>query len=375
MSGNVNYDKKEVDNFINNIYPQVCSNSRYIPAVIPAVERIVVFGDIHGDYELAVDMLIAAKVAEWKDNKFIWIGGNTYVVQVGDQVDRCRPTENKTCDDPLATIKDEASDIKILEMYTDMDEQARKDGGAVISLLGNHEIMNASGQLQYVSYAGLKQFNNYVDPKNPDLIFRSGADARRYAFAPGNQYGTYLGCNRLPAVIIGSNIFVHAGIVDGLIREIGLSGLNDFEAINVAIRKWLLGLLNRKHVSHIIGSSKYSMFWTRILGSIASDTPLSNPVCKDNISKVLNLFKVGGIIIGHTPQSFQFSKDLNATCDGIVWRVDNGSSQAFNLFDKKYINTGKRDSNRRVQYLEIVNDNIYKTCDMNSCKEYKKTND
>lgn len=53
------------------------------------------------------------------------------------------------------------SDIKILELFTDLDEQAVKHGGRVISLLGNHEISNALGNMSYVSVKGIDGFKNY----------------------------------------------------------------------------------------------------------------------------------------------------------------------------------------------------------------------
>ena len=63
-----------------------------------------------------------------------------------------------------------ASDIKILRLFTYMNKQAIKKGGAVISLLGNHEILNSMGIIKYVTYKGLKQFNNYIDKENPDTF-------------------------------------------------------------------------------------------------------------------------------------------------------------------------------------------------------------
>jgi hypothetical protein len=223
--------------------------------------------------------------------------------------------------------------------------------------------------MRYVSYQGIKQFENYVDPDSPKKHFESGEDARIHAFQPGNNYARMMGCTRLPAVIIGTNIFVHAGIIDALIEEIDLKGLGDFEKINIKIRRWLLGMLDQNYVEKIIRYSKNSMFWSRILGKIPPGTSLSDPTCLDNIQNVLRMFRVGSIIIGHTPQSFMYSQDINSTCDNKVWRVDNGSSMAFNAFDAAFQQTGKNTSSRRTQFLEIIDDANYFVCDGSGCKK------
>jgi len=101
------------------------------------------------------------------------------------------------------------------------------------------------------------------------------------------------------------------------------------------------------------------MFWTRILGNIPPGVSFNDTRCSKNISNVLKLFNVGSIIIGHTPQSFMYSDDINSTCDNKVWRVDNGSSSAFNIFDTNYKETGIISNSRRTQYLEIIDDNNY----------------
>jgi hypothetical protein len=348
------------DEFIHNIYPKQCKNYQYTPSILDKVDRLIVLGDIHGDFKLLIHLLNIAKVIEInKENKIIWTGGSTYVVQVGDQVDRCRPMNNMICSNPQTTIDDEASDLKIMELCNNLNQQAIKVGGKFISLLGNHEILNSLGALTYVSYFGLKQFEHYKDPKNPELKFSSGEEARKHAFAPGNEIATMMACTRLPAVIVGSNLMVHAGIVDGLINEIGLTSIDDLENINIAIRMWLLGLLKKKYIKHIIKSSPNSMFWTRILGQIPPNVPLSDPMCISHIGNVLDLFKIGSIIVGHTPQSFFYSDDINQTCDGKVWRVDNGSSSAFDRFDNVKMTSGNNIKSRRPQVLEIINDNEY----------------
>lgn len=345
--------------FLSNIYPEKCIGYSYIPAIHDKVYRIIVLGDIHGDYNLLINMLKIAELIEIDNNKIIWIGNNTYVVQVGDQIDRCRPYGNKKCIEPDTTYMDEASDIKILNLCNDLHKQALKYGGAFISLFGNHELMNVDGDMRYVSYLGFKEFDNYIDPNNLDLKFKNGVEARKYAFKPGNQIANMMACTRLACVNIGKHLFVHAGIIDSLISEINITDINDIETINIAIRLWILGLLKREFVSKIIDKSNTSLFWTRILGHIPPNVSLNDHRCINHIGNVLNLFKVGSIIVGHTPQSFMYSDNINQTCQGRVWRVDNGSSKAFSYFDNEIKKTNTISYSRRPQVLEIINDEEY----------------
>jgi hypothetical protein len=363
---NIEYTADE-KKFINDEYPNHCDPYKYVPSIFDAKEKVVVFGDIHGDFHLALDMFTKAKLISHEDEKYKWIGGDTYVVQVGDQIDRCRPGP-LPCSNENTTYNDEDSDIKIMEFFNDLALQAQAVGGNVISLLGNHELLNAMGQVHYVSYEGLKGFEGYKDPKT-GRVFKEGVDGRIHAFQPGNQYAKMMGCTRYPAVIIGSNIFVHAGIIDALIEEINLKGKDDFEKINIKVRRWLLGLLDEKYVEHIIKYSEHSMFWSRILGKIPPGVSLTDKKCMDNITNVLKLFNVGSIVVGHTPQSFLSSNDINSTCSNKVWRVDNGSSAAFNNFDPSFVENKVASTSRRTQYLEIIDDNTYFVCDGDGCKK------
>lgn len=407
-----------VEDFKNNEFKAHCNDYSFTPFIYPKVKRIVVFGDIHGDYEMIIKLLQLSGVAKIINQKKIsrtktqsvkinstnsikpkkskrskkklsggnkstdydisisenitedeieyemeWIGDDTFVVQVGDQIDRCRPNGTYTCDHPKAIQEgDEDSDTKILKLFTNLHEQAVKDGGAVISLLGNHELLNAIGEVQYVSFKGLK--NMLKKYKIEGIDFEDGIEARKHAFKPGNEYGKFLGCTRNATVIIGSNLFVHAGIVDTLVNELEFTGYIDVEQVNILIKKWLLGLVQTNKVSNLIRSQD-SMFWTRVLGSIPSGVPVDYPSCSDNISKVLKLFNVDKMIIGHTPQSFLFNKDINGTCGDKIWRVDNGCSSAFDMFDENYKKYKQKHPNRRLQYLEIIDDTEYHVYDEN----------
>lgn len=348
-----------VNEFISKDFVELCKNYDYIPTIQPKTRRIIVLGDIHGDIKLAYKLLKIGKVISVDSNKNIkWIGGDTVVVQVGDQIDRCRPysINSLKCNMAGSTKDDEASDVKILELFTELHYKAKEHGGKVISLLGNHELMNSMGHMDYVSKMNLDEFDNYIDEKNPTIKFKSGEDARLYAFKPGNKYAVFMGCTRVSCVIIGSNLFVHAGIIDTILDEMKVKKKNDLENIDITVRKWLLGLINKNYIEHIIKPSDKSMFWNRILGNIPYNVSNDNPECINYLKNVVKILTIGHIIIGHTPQSFIHGHGINGICDNKIWRVDNGSSAAFHGFDKIHSTTGKVDKNREPQVLEILED-------------------
>jgi Icc-related predicted phosphoesterase len=343
-------------------FNEICYPHKYVPSVIPKQQRVVAFGDIHGDYDLAVELLFLSKVI---DRNLLWIGGKTIVVQVGDQIDSCRPN-GKSCSLKETTYNDKASDIKIMELFNNLSIQAIQHGGQVISLIGNHELLNVQGNFMYSSYENMKAFEKYVDPKDPSLKFVSGEHAKRHAFKRGNEYGKMIGCTRMPFIIIGTNIFVHAGIIDKYIEKINIKETQDLENISMKIKLWLIGMLEYENIFELFNNPD-NMFWTRVLGNIESNINFDNTNCYQHINKAVELFgmKFGSMIIGHTPQSFFKNESINGTCiendRPKIIRIDNGSSNAFTPFDTKSIYK----YNRRPQVLEIIDDTHFYVIDKN----------
>jgi hypothetical protein len=178
--------------------------------VLPSVERIVAIGDVHGDFDFLIELLKVARVIkenQTNPDEYDWIGGKTHVVQLGDQIDNCRPT-NYICSVKGNVENDKANDAKIINFMDELDVKAsdKKNGGRVISLLGNHEVMNILGEMSYVSYENLQEFG--------------GEQERRKAFSPTGEYGKKLIETRPSAIIIGSNLFAHAGIMPGLLQVV-----------------------------------------------------------------------------------------------------------------------------------------------------------
>ena len=352
-------DKEVIKQYDKTNFKRNCPNYSYLPTILPPQDRIIAIGDLHGSYKSTINALKIAKVI---DNNLNWIGGKTHIVQCGDQIDSCRPNDYK-CDHPKATLSDKPDDLNILKFFTDLDKKAIKHGGRVISLLGNHELMNVTGDINYVSYENLKSLKPLRETEMDlfsETSIMSEKEKRKELFEPGNKYGKFLGCTRIPIIVIGDYLFVHGGIVPDFAKMLKIKNKHDLYKLNYAIREWLLGLIDDKSVAYITNGSKNSMFWNRVLGKLPANIDKTNPKCVKYLDPILKIFKIKKMIIGHTPQYFYNNTGINSTCSKRVWRVDIGSSHAFDVFDKKYNKTGVITNLRKVQVLEIKNNSVMK---------------
>jgi len=92
------------------------------------VERIVAVGDIHGNWDGYIATLRAAGLVDRRNR---WSGGRTHLVQIGDIPGRGPDT------------------LQVLEHMQRLKRQAKRDGGRLHHLIGNHEAMNVFGDLRY----------------------------------------------------------------------------------------------------------------------------------------------------------------------------------------------------------------------------------
>lgn len=311
----------------------------------PRNGRVVAIGDLHGDLQVTIKYLKLGGVipmstnhnmTEQKDlDKIEWIGGNTYVVQVGDQIDRCRPNNwyRDVCADD-STYKDEGSDLKIMNLMDGLGEKAEKEGGKVISILGNHEMMNCVGDFRYVSPKEFEEFGVYCKAKRTQhkRIFPYGYKERKQAFSPGGIIAKRYAEKRYSIVQVGDWIFCHGGITPQSASKY------TFDEVNEGIRNWLIGKRDRKTkevFEFMYDDDDNGIFWTREFGDLANwENERSEKLFKrtmDNVNSknnrlIGNLAK--GLVVGHTPQYMNY-KGINSSCNGKMWRVDIGASKAF----------------------------------------------
>ncbi len=313
---------------------------------LPEGANIIAIGDLHGDLAVTIKTLKLAGVIpmntphyfdELKDVENIeWIGGNTHVVQVGDQIDRCRPNSwyRDICNDD-STYKDEGSDLKIMELLDKLDEKAKFQNGAVISILGNHEVMNCVGDFRYVSPKEFEEFGTFFKVKKtntPNRIFPYGYKERKQAFSPGGMIARKFASNRNSIVQVGNWLFVHGGITPKI------SNTYTLDEINEGISRWLLGRRDRKTkdiFESLYDDDDHGIFWTREFGDLDNwederSTKLFNKtldcINKKNDRQMEDICE--GMVMGHTPQ-YMCMKGINSSCNDKLWRVDVGASKAF----------------------------------------------
>lgn len=283
----------------------------------PSPDRLVAVGDLHGDLDKSKQALRLAGLIDAEDR---WSGGSSTLVQVGDVLDRG------------------GQEIRILYFLEKLKRQAVKVGGNVITVHGNHEIMNMDGNFYCTFPSGLDEFRRWANwfcigndmkrlcdglekPKDIydgiPLSFKGvkqeyveGFRARIAALRPKGPIATRFLSKNLTVLVVGESVFVHGGIS----AEHVAYGL---ERINNDVRDWINGL--RDNISSDLVRTGSSIVWSR---------KFSNEVAEDCDCSMLEhaLATIPGarrVIMGHTIQK----GGINGVCDNKAIRIDVGMSK------------------------------------------------
>ena len=275
-------------------------------AILPGLasaQRIVAFGDLHGDLEATRKALRLAGAIDESDH---WIGGDLIVVQTGDQLDRGDQEQ------------------AILDLLDRLRDEARAAGGALHVLNGNHELMNARPDVRYVAEGGFEDFQDAVTITEEDsllLAFEPDQRARVAAFRPGGPYALLLAEQPVILVLQG-NVFVHGGILP-MHLDYGV------DRINQEVHDWLLG---KGEPPEFIHTSK-SPTWTRHYSDEVDSLDCLQ------LTQVLERLGAERMIVGHTVQE----NGIGPLCDGKVWCIDSGMAEYYG---------------GRVEVLEIAGDQL-----------------
>jgi hypothetical protein len=183
-----------------------------------APARVLAIGDIHGAYEEFVAILQRAGLI---NQKLSWSGGRATLVQTGDYTDRG------------------AGVRQVLDLLMRLEREAKSAGGQVVTLLGNHEVMNLIGDWRDVTPEICSAFVTAKSETRREDAYRNytrlsssatpppaahaqtreqwmaahppGCLEYREAMAPSGTYGRWLRDKQI-AARVGDSLFMHAGI-------------------------------------------------------------------------------------------------------------------------------------------------------------------
>ena len=310
------------------------------PALAQAGPRIVAVGDLHGDYDVWIDI---ARDAGLIDARNRWAGGTTILVQTGDVTDRGPDS------------------LKIIRHLQKLQAEAASAGGRVIVLIGNHEAMNVTGDLRYVDPGEYAAFADRQSKSRREAVFRANAEtitkayrARNAQLSPEQIHDEWLAATPLgkvehqaawgpsgelgrwaaglPAVVkLGDTLFVHGGL------SAPYTAMGGIEEINRRVRAaaaagdgsptsilfdplgplWYRGLITRGPA-----------FEQEVAAAAAAagKAPSARPPIGQELDLVLTAFGARRLVVAHTPSP----KGIDIGHNGKLVRIDTGNARYYN---------------------------------------------
>ena len=278
------------------------------PDEIPLAEgqRVVATGDAHGDFQTLKLRLMGARLIVDDGDEYSWVGGNTVLVQLGDIVDRGK------------------EELRCILLLCKLGRQAKKAGGAVVVLWGNHELMNASGDYQCASSYGKPwsdAFEKALDRRHGEHwrnlfhVTSSWDDPARWAaMEPGGLLSVPFLSKLKVMVKVGRSVFVHAGFYAEDIK----GQLGGIAGMNLRMQKWILEPFEGDRKIYSIKTPKCltNTLWMRDYSQPANIEPTSKDAL-ENVKLALASVDADRMVVGHTQQ-----QNINTVLGGTMWRVD-----------------------------------------------------
>ncbi|KAI5382259.1 shewanella-like protein phosphatase 2 [Lathyrus oleraceus] len=286
-----------------------------LPTRLPSPQRLIAIGDLHGDLKKSKEALRIAGLIDASDR---YTGGSSTVVQIGDILDRG------------------GDEIKILYLMEKLKREAARSGGRIVTMNGNHEIMNVEGDFRFATRSGLKEFRVWLywyregnkmkslckgfepvkDPLDGVHVafpgvrkkYHDGFRARVAALRPNGPISRRFFSQNVTVLVVGDSVFVHGG----LLQEHVNYGL---EKINKEVSDWFKGLYgHRFSPQHCRG--KNAVVWLRKFSD-------GNCDCSSLEHVLSTIPGVKRMIMGHTIQT----EGINSVCRNKAIRIDVGMSK------------------------------------------------
>ncbi len=318
----------------------------------PPAARIVALGDIHGAYSELGGLLRDTGLV---DNELRWTGGTTQLVSVGDLLDRGDDSR------------------KVMDLLMRLQQESAAAGGAVHVVLGNHEVMNLTGDLRYVTdgeYAAYQDLEPAGVREQARAAFVTDASARglsvgeaestfeeqfppgyfghNAAFSADGIYGEWM--QSMPTMIkVGDTVFVHGGLAPALL-ESDIPTINaqvsqtvaDYNRIwNGVATRFQVPVARRGRVDALraLGDAEATaaaaqletLLEAPVLGPVGPLWIRENALCHeltqyDTVSAILARLGAKRVVFGHTPT---VSRRVTSRLGGLIIMADTGMLRSY----------------------------------------------
>lgn len=237
------------------------NNNSIPPYIYNTEEKIFAISDIEGDFDKFIQILQRNKVI---NDSLNWNFQKGHLVLLGDFFDRG--------DDVTAT----------LWLCYKLEAEAKKAGGQVHFILGNHEQMNLQGNIKY------------VQPKYKALAQKLNIPYKEF-YGKNSELGRWLR-SKNSIEIINNILFCHGGISPNFIKN-----KESIETINKNILKAIEHFDISKEINTNDTFYKYlnmeSPLWYR---GYFEDWSYYKKSTQSEVDAVCNHYKIQKIIVGHT---------------------------------------------------------------------------
>ena len=239
-------------------------------------DKLIAISDIEGNYNALYSFLLNNKVI---NKNYDWIFGDGHLVLNGDFFDRGIQVN------------------QVLWLIYSLEQKAKKEGGKVHFINGNHEIMNLYGEISYVDH-------RYIEVGKQISNIKDWDKAIKYLYSETSELGKWI---RTKNVIekIGDYIFVHGGLNKKHIEaNLNISNINKIAKKHYGKIPVKDNLTNSEKL--VLGSHN-SPYWDRSLEMglmykivfFLNGRP-THKTTESELDEILNFYNAKKIVIGHS---------------------------------------------------------------------------
>ena len=274
------------------------------------VQKVVAVGDLHGDFKALKKILKASGLIDLEGN---WIGGEAHLVLDGD------------------LIAGKKKSKELIDFVMSLEAQAELSGGRVHALLGNHDILIASGDYSHMTGAEraafvpgakfegdsetdasrAKAFERQLELplESEDVRGMKEVMALNDVFLEKGPVSKWM-AKRPMAVVINKKLYVHAGFeAEALnyklreINELAHAWIKFFQGRGERppeTTEWIVGLRNGAFKGEI-GPAFSRVYKINRLQAELENMRREGTPSKELVAKILAHFGAEQMVLGHMP--------------------------------------------------------------------------